>query len=395
MSITNLLARGFDPMPAGGQANALMQVQQLRAGQQRNALMQQQMQAAQAAQAEQAQNNALMRDLVQSIPSPQMQASQQALQGGGGPTVANAAKMPQVDPRTQMLHTMMQQSNGKLVSPVDYINQALPAPEKPRDMVVDGAIVRVQGGNATPIYKGEQKDPENVRLLKMIHGDGTPAFQAALAALGAKTTTHAPAAQAISYGSPVPFVGADGSIQYAQPGNRPGAAPQVMVGPDGKPLVKPGEAEKALTEGQAKAVAFASRMESADKVMAELSSKGVNKSIPGGMGNNMIGSAITAMAPADQQKLMQAKRNFVNAILRRESGAVISPEEFANADRQYFPQPGEGPEVIQQKARERRVAIDGMRADVPKTKQGDVDRISGGAAAPTVLRFDAQGNPVK
>jgi hypothetical protein len=193
----------------------------------------------------------------------------------------------------------------------------------------------------------------------------------------------------------VPFVGADGSIQYAQPGNRPGAAPQIMAGPDGKPLVKPGEAEKALTEGQAKAVAFASRMESADKVMSELSSKGVNKSIPGGMGNNMIGSAITAMAPADQQKLMQAKRNFVNAILRRESGAVISPEEFANADRQYFPQPGEGPEVIQQKARERRVAIDGMRADVPKTKQGDVDRISGGAAAPTVLRFDAQGNPVK
>lgn len=59
MSITNLLARGFDPMPAGGQANALMQVQQLRAGQQRNLLMQQQVAASQAEMA-QAQKNALM-----------------------------------------------------------------------------------------------------------------------------------------------------------------------------------------------------------------------------------------------------------------------------------------------------------------------------------------------
>jgi len=35
----------------------------------------------------------------------------------------------------------------------------------------------------------------------------------------------------------------------------------------------------------------------------------------------------------------QAKKNFVNAVLRLESGAVISPSEFTNADKQYFPQP--------------------------------------------------------
>jgi hypothetical protein len=71
----------------------------------------------------------------------------------------------------------------------------------------------------------------------------------------------------------------------------------------------------------------------------------------------------------------------VNAVLRRESGAVISPEEFANAERQYFPQIGDSRPVIEQKARNRRAAIEGMRADVPKSRQGEVDRISGGGQA--------------
>ena len=39
--------------------------------------------------------------------------------GGGGPTMANAAQIPAVDPRLQMLHGAMQ---AWLVSPVDYIN---------------------------------------------------------------------------------------------------------------------------------------------------------------------------------------------------------------------------------------------------------------------------------
>ena len=63
----------------------------------------------------------------------------------------------------------------------------------------------------------------------------------------------------------------------------------------------------------------------------------------------------------DAQKYDQAKRNFINAVLRRESGAVIADEEFANADQQYFPQPGDGPEVIAQKRRNREVTIQGLK----------------------------------
>ena len=44
---------------------------------------------------------------------------------------------------------------------------------------------------------------------------------------------------------------------------------------------------------------------------------------------------------AEIQQYMQAARNFINAKLRRESGAVISNTEFTEARQQYLPQPGD------------------------------------------------------
>jgi len=49
------------------------------------------------------------------------------------------------------------------------------------------------------------------------------------------------------------------------------------------------------------------------------------------------------------QKQLQAERNFVNAVLRRESGAAISDTEFENATKQYFPMPGDSEAVLKQK----------------------------------------------
>ena len=49
------------------------------------------------------------------------------------------------------------------------------------------------------------------------------------------------------------------------------------------------------------------------------------------------------------QSELQAERNFVNAVLRRESGAAIAPDEFKSAEKQYFPQPGDSAEVLAQK----------------------------------------------
>jgi hypothetical protein len=62
----------------------------------------------------------------------------------------------------------------------------------------------------------------------------------------------------------------------------------------------------------------------------------------------------------ERQKFEQAKRDFINAQLRRESGAAISPTEFESADKQYFPVPGDKPEVIKQKEANRRAAIEAL-----------------------------------
>jgi hypothetical protein len=65
---------------------------------------------------------------------------------------------------------------------------------------------------------------------------------------------------------------------------------------------------------------------------------------PGFMSNYVTNS--------DYQKFDQAKRDFVNAVLRRESGAAISQSEFDNANKQYFPQPGDTPERIAEKRKQ-------------------------------------------
>ena len=47
-------------------------------------------------------------------------------------------------------------------------------------------------------------------------------------------------------------------------------------------------------------------------------------------------------------------------MLRKESGASISDPERAGQERTYFPQPGEGPEVVKQKAIARQIVMEAM-----------------------------------
>jgi hypothetical protein len=175
--------------------------------------------------------------------------------------------------------------------------------------------------------------------------------------------------------------------------------PFEVTGPDGSPMLvrqdKAGNitpvagygpkaaADKPLTEGQAKAVAFAARMQASNKIINDLEEAGTSASIPGARAGYGVGKLINIASPESQQKLEQAKRDFINAILRRESGAVISDAEFANAEQQYFPQIGEGAAVRKQKAENRRIALDGMREDVPASRRPRIDEIAGGAKSPT------------
>ncbi len=84
--------------------------------------------------------------------------------------------------------------------------------------------------------------------------------------------------------------------------------------------------------------------------------------IAGGRDAGVLRRAAGNFAMSEQGQLYrQAQEDWVRAKLRRESGAVIGEDEMAREIQVYFPQPGDSPATIAQKAEARRVAIQTMR----------------------------------
>lgn len=131
---------------------------------------------------------------------------------------------------------------------------------------------------------------------------------------------------------------------------------------------------KPLTEGQSKALLFGTRMKEANEILEGLATKGVDRpgylkraadAVPNVMGGALLQTGANAMQSNEQQQVEQAQRDFLNAVLRRESGAVIADSEFENGRKQYFPAIGDKPETIAQKKRNREVAMRGILEEVP------------------------------
>ena len=127
---------------------------------------------------------------------------------------------------------------------------------------------------------------------------------------------------------------------------------------------------KPLTESQGKAAGFGVRANDSDAIIREIGGNGEVQ--PGLIKRSaeavpFMGDALGTLAnwtqSEPQQKVEQAQRNFINAVLRRESGAVISPEEFDNARKQYFPQPGDEQGTIAQKQSNRQAVIAALKTE--------------------------------
>jgi hypothetical protein len=157
--------------------------------------------------------------------------------------------------------------------------------------------------------------------------------------------------------------------QVGQPG-----APPTPTPPGGivaTPVLGLPQKQQPMTEGQAKAYGFAQRMATANSLLDDLAIQGTSKrgrfleGLPGGLGN-------LAQRP-EFQRFEQAKRNFMNAQLRDESGAVIGPTEFMSADLQYFPQPGQetNKELLAQMAENRRQVVEAMMVKAGMLKRGE------------------------
>ena len=113
------------------------------------------------------------------------------------------------------------------------------------------------------------------------------------------------------------------------------------------------------TEGQSNAALYAQRMMNSDSIINDLTNRGYSPTLGQDTIANVPGGNL--LLSGDTESYQQAQRDFINAVLRRESGAVISPAEFDNAAKQYFPQVGDSASTIEQKAKNRATAINGIQ----------------------------------
>jgi hypothetical protein len=95
-------------------------------------------------------------------------------------------------------------------------------------------------------------------------------------------------------------------------------------------------------------------MSEANKLLAAYESSGTEylqnalNLVPWGLGREFQSE--------DFKDFDDARRDFVNAVLRRESGAAIADSEFKSARLQYFPVIGDGPRQIETKRKRRETA---------------------------------------
>jgi hypothetical protein len=142
----------------------------------------------------------------------------------------------------------------------------------------------------------------------------------------------------------------------------PGAAAVPITSATGEPVK--GVSGTKATEGQLNAAGYASRMIEAEKIIdtappqaqrvGPLAATVGALPLVGGVGERLM------MTP-EQQQVRQAQEDWVRSKLRKESGAVIGDEEMSREIKTYFPQIGDSPPVIAQKARARQIAINAMQ----------------------------------
>ena len=131
------------------------------------------------------------------------------------------------------------------------------------------------------------------------------------------------------------------------------------------------------TEGSLASEGYLQRMKGAEEIFTTLEAAGT-KAL-GWTDRPAVDTDLeTWKLTEPEQQLLQAQRDWVRAKLRKESGAVIGPEEMAAEIKQYFPQPGEGEKVVAQKKESRKRAAEQLRITAMLPEDGSGSPADGG-----------------
>lgn len=135
----------------------------------------------------------------------------------------------------------------------------------------------------------------------------------------------------------------------------------LQVGPDGTVSFAQGGAElKPLTETQSKSATFAVRAEGALPILDQ-NDTALTSRAQRAAEFDPTGLARELQTP-EFQAAKQAGDEFLQAILRKDTGAAITKQEQDLYGKTYLPQPGDSEEQILQKRQSRRRALEALKA---------------------------------
>lgn len=174
------------------------------------------------------------------------------------------------------------------------------------------------------------------------------------------------------------LVDANGRVVYQGQGN---TGTYSVTLPDGTKMEVGG---KPLTEGQSKDTVFSTRargalpyVDAGDAALTDPREVGKDK-VP------LVGNYLTSK---DYQVARSAGTEFLQALLRKDTGAAIQPFEVAEYGSVYLPQPGDTPERLAYKKEARHRAVAAIEAGMPaqaivaQEKALSTPGASGGAGA--------------
>jgi len=137
---------------------------------------------------------------------------------------------------------------------------------------------------------------------------------------------------------------------------------QLSVGPDGQVSFVQGSGMKPLTEAQSKDAVYATRAAGALPIIDEIGDALTS------LGQTVGGSAPVVgnyLKSPEYQKAEQAGLEFLQAILRKDTGAAVPAEEIVEYGSVYLPRPGDSPEVLAQKKASRARAVNALKLGLP------------------------------
>lgn len=163
----------------------------------------------------------------------------------------------------------------------------------------------------------------------------------------------------------------------------------VTTNPDGTVSVTQGpqQANPKLTEQQSKDLVYYRRGSGALSTLDQIADN--LTSLPGAIADKVWGG--NYLKSADYQKAQQSGMEFLQAILRKDTGAAITKQEQDEYGKVYLPQPGDGASVLLQKKEARARALEAIRKGLgpaeilagerPTETQGKTGRVAPQAGA--------------